>query len=136
GFTTVRILGNPAGVTLALRDAVAAGKVPGPRIVDAGRALATTGGSGDPAVGLNDAIAEHLNQDGVCDGPDMCRRAVRQQVRRGVDWIKVKVTGGVNSRSSVGVGAQMFADEVRAIIETAHLYGKKVAVHAHGTDGI
>lgn len=136
GFTTVRVLGNPSGVTLALRDAIAAGKVPGPRILDGGRTIATTAGSGDPAVGLNEDIAEHVNHENVCDGPEMCRRAVRQQVRRGVDWIKMKVTGGVNSRSSVGVGAQMFADEVRAIVETAHMYGKKVAVHAHGTDGI
>lgn len=136
GFTTVRVLGNPSGVTLALRDAIAAGKMPGPRIVDAGRTLATTGGSGDPAVGLNETIAAHLTQENVCDGADACRKAVRQQVRRGADWIKVKVTGGVNSRSSVGIGAQMFADEVRAIVETAHMYGKKVAVHAHGTEGI
>jgi len=72
----------------------------------------------------------------LCDGPESCRRAVREQVRRGVDVIKIMTTGGVNSRIGAGVGKQMFDDEARAIVETAHLYGKKVAVHAHGADGI
>jgi imidazolonepropionase-like amidohydrolase len=72
----------------------------------------------------------------LCDGPEGCRRAVRAQVRRGVDVIKIMTTGGVNSRIGAGVGKQMFDDEAQALIETAHLYGKKVAVHAHGTDGI
>ena len=62
-------------------------------------------------------------------------RAVRKQIPRGVDLIKIATTGGVNSRIGAGVGAQMFADEAKALVETAHLYGKKVAVHAHGTDG-
>jgi imidazolonepropionase-like amidohydrolase len=72
----------------------------------------------------------------LCDGVESCRRAVRQQVRRGVDMIKLMTTGGVNSRIGAGLGRQMFDDEARALIETAHLYGKKVAVHAHGADGI
>ncbi len=61
---------------------------------------------------------------------------MRRQIARGVDVIKIATTGGVNSRIGLGLGAQMFEDEVRAIVETAHLYGKKVAVHAHGADGI
>jgi len=72
----------------------------------------------------------------TCDGADDCRRAVRKQISLGVDLIKIATTGGVNSRIGVGLGAQMFEDEVKAIVETAHLYGKKVAVHAHGADGI
>ncbi|MBA4041996.1 MAG: amidohydrolase family protein, partial [Sphingobium sp.] len=67
---------------------------------------------------------------------DECRKAVRLQIGRGADVIKIATTGGVNSRIGAGLGKQMFDDEVRAIVDTAHLYGKKVAVHAHGADGI
>jgi imidazolonepropionase-like amidohydrolase len=75
-------------------------------------------------------------QDNLCDGAEACRRAVRLQVRRGADVIKIATTGGVNSRIGTGLGAQMFDDEAKAIVDTARLYGKKVAVHAHGADGI
>lgn len=136
GFTTVRNLGNGDGVTLALRDAIAAGKVPGPRIVDAGSGISTTSGHGDSSLGLSPDLAEHAHQENLCDGAEACRRAVRLQIRRGVDVIKIMTTGGVNSRIGAGLGRQMFDDEARALIETAHLYGKKVAVHAHGADGI
>jgi imidazolonepropionase-like amidohydrolase len=136
GFTTVRNLGDRDGITLALRDAIAAGIVPGPRIIDAGTGISTTTGHGDAANGLSPDLAEHAPQENLCDGVESCRRAVRQQVRRGVDVIKLMTTGGVNSRIGVGVGKQMFDDEAKALIETAHLYGKKVAVHAHGADGI
>jgi len=136
GFTTVRNLGNYGGVTLALRDAIAAGKVVGPRILDAGMGISATAGHGDGANGIRADIAEHLTQSNVCDGAEACRRAVRLEVRKGVDLIKIMTTGGVNSRISAGLGKQMFDDEAKALIETAHLYGKKVAVHAHGADGI
>ena len=136
GFTTVRNLGNSDGVTIALRDAIAAGKVPGPRIIDAGAGISTTSGHGDHSLGLSPELAEHAHQENLCDGPEACRRAVRLQVRRGVDAIKIMTTGGVNSRIGAGLGRQMFDDEAKALIETAHLYGKKVAVHAHGADGI
>jgi imidazolonepropionase-like amidohydrolase len=136
GFTTVRNLGNGDGVTLALRDAIAAGKVPGPRIVDAGSGISTTSGHGDSTLGLSPEIAEHMHEENLCDGVEACRRAVRMQIRRGVDAIKIMTTGGVNSRIGAGLGRQMFDDEAKALIETAHLYGKKVAVHAHGADGI
>jgi imidazolonepropionase-like amidohydrolase len=136
GFTTVRNLGNGDGVTLALRDAIAAGKVPGPRIVDAGSGISTTSGHGDASLGLSPELAEHAHQENLCDGAESCRRAVRKQIRRGVDAVKIMTTGGVNSRIGAGLGRQMFDDEARALIETAHLYGKKVAVHAHGADGI
>jgi imidazolonepropionase-like amidohydrolase len=136
GFTTVRNLGNSDGVTLALRDAIAVGKVPGPRIVDAGSGISTTSGHGDASLGLSPELAEHAHQQNLCDGAESCRRAVRLQIRRGVDAIKIMTTGGVNSRIGAGLGKQMFDDEAKALIETAHLYGKKVAVHAHGADGI
>lgn len=136
GFTTVRNLGGRNGVTLALRDAIAAGKLPGPHILDAGNGISGTSGHGDATLGLSPEIAAHVSEDNLCDGPEACRRAVRLQVRRGVDVIKTMTTGGVNSRIGAGLGRQMFDDEMRAIVETAHLYGKKVAVHAHGAEGI
>ncbi|HEY5851610.1 MAG TPA: amidohydrolase family protein [Lysobacter sp.] len=137
GFTTVRNLGDEDGVTLALRDAIAAGKLPGPRIVDAGNAISTTAGHMDPTLGFRDELHAALDVHGnTCDGAEDCRRAVRRQVARGVDVIKIATTGGVNSRIGAGLGQQMFDDEAKAIVETAHLYHKKVAVHAHGADGI
>ena len=136
GFTTVRNLGDERGVTLALRDAIASGSVAGPRILDAGAGVSATSGHGDRTLSLAPHIAEHVSETNLCDGPESCRRAVRAQVRRGVDVIKIMTTGGVNSRIGAGLGKQMFDDEAQALIETAHLYGKKVAVHAHGADGI
>ncbi|HYJ82058.1 MAG TPA: amidohydrolase family protein [Allosphingosinicella sp.] len=136
GFTTVRNLGDGSGATLAIRDAAARGEVEAPRIVDAGRSISTTSGHMDATLGLADDLHSAIPQDNLCDGADSCRRAVRAQVRRGVDVIKIATTGGVNSRIGAGLGAQMFDDEAKAVVETARLYGKKVAVHAHGADGI
>ena len=137
GFTTVRNLGDGTGATLALRNAVAAGVVQGPRIVDAGRSISATTGHMDAALGLRDEFRPLFEQSGnTCDGAEDCRRAVRLQVARGADVIKFASTGGVNSRIGAGLGAQMFKDEARAIVETAQLYDKPVAVHAHGADGI
>lgn len=137
GFTTVRNLGDADGVTLALRDAIAAGKLPGPHILDAGVSISATAGHMDPTLGyreeLHAALDTHHN---TCNGADDCRRAVRAQVARGADVIKFASTGGVNSRIGAGLGKQLFDDEARAIVETAHMYGKKVAAHAHGDDGI
>ena len=136
GFTTVRNLGDRDGVTLALRDAAARHALPSPRIVDAGRSISTTSGHMDGRNGLSDELREHTDHANVCDDTASCREAVRLQISRGVDVIKIATTGGVNSRIGAGLGAQMFEDEARALIETAHLYGKRVAVHAHGADGI
>jgi len=137
GFTTVRNLGSDDGITLGLRDAIARGWAVGPRIVDAGTSISTTTGHMDPTLGVREEFHDDLLRSGsTCDGPEDCRRAVRRQIARGVDVIKMATTGGVNSRIGLGLGAQMFEDEARAIVETAHLYGKRVAVHAHGADGI
>ena len=137
GFTTVRNLGSEDGITLGLRDAIARGWAIGPRIVDAGTSLSTTTGHMDNTLGFREEFHEVLRRSGsTCDGAEDCRRAVRRQIARGVDVIKMATTGGVNSRIGLGLGAQMFEDEARAIVETAHLYGRKVAVHAHGADGI
>ncbi|TPE59487.1 amidohydrolase family protein [Sandaracinobacter neustonicus] len=136
GFTTVRNLGDGSGATLALRDAIANGWTQGPRIIDAGRSISVTSGHMDATNSLAEDLHGAINQENLCDGVDACRHAVRMQVRRGVDVIKIATTGGVNSRIGAGLGQQMFADEAKAVVETAHLHGKKVAVHAHGTGGI
>lgn len=137
GFTTVRNLGDGDGATLALRDAIAAGKVQGPRIVDAGNALSGSAGHMDGSLGYRDELRPFFQGAGnTCNGADDCRRAVRLQIGRGADVIKFASTGGVNSRIGAGLGRQMFDDEAKAIVDTAHLFGKKVAVHAHGADGI
>lgn len=136
GFTTVRNLGDGSGATLAIRDAAARGEVVAPRIIDAGRSISTTSGHMDATLGLAEDLHAAVPQENLCDGVESCRRAVRAQVRRGVDVIKIATTGGVNSRIGAGLGRQIFDDEVKALVDTAHLYGKKVAVHAHGADGI
>jgi imidazolonepropionase-like amidohydrolase len=136
GFTTVRNLGDEGGVTLALADETAAHRLPGPRIIDSGNSISTTSGHMDGRLGFNDDFRETIPHDNVCNGVESCREAVRLQVGRGVRVIKIATTGGVNSRIGAGLGAQMFEDEARALIEAAHLYGLKVAVHAHGADGV
>ncbi|NNM76828.1 amidohydrolase family protein [Sphingomonas sp. ID1715] len=135
GFTTVRNLGDE-GATLALRDAIRRGWVIGPTIVDAAQSISTTAGHMDPQPGFNDDFDHMFENKEICDGADECRKAVRRQIGRGADVIKIATTGGVNSRIAAGLGKQMFDDEAKAIVDTAHMYGKKVAVHAHGADGV
>lgn len=137
GFTTVRNLGDGDGAVLALRDAINDGQVTGPRILDAGASISASAGHMDGSLGFRDELREFFNATGnTCSGADDCRRAVRLQIARGADVIKLATTGGVNSRIGAGLGKQMFDDEARAIVETAKLFGKKVAAHAHGADGI
>ncbi len=136
GFTTVRNLGDSTGATLALRDFAASGEILAPRIVDAGRSISTTSGHMDGTLSIAEDLHPVLNQENLCDGVESCRHAIRMQIRRGVDVIKIATTGGVNSRIGAGLGRQIFDDEVKALVDTAHLYHKKVAVHAHGQDGI
>lgn len=141
GFTTVRNLGDPGG-TLALRDAIARGWIFGPRIVDAGQSISTTSGHMDGRLGIDEDLHGTIGSENLCDGVEECRKAVRRQIGRGADVIKIATTGGVNSRIGAGqpiersLGKQMFDDEAKAIVDTAHLYGRKVAVHAHGADGV
>ncbi|MEO6432623.1 MAG: amidohydrolase family protein [Sphingomicrobium sp.] len=134
GFTTVRNLGD-SGAVMALRDAIGRGWVQGPRIIDAGRSISTTGGHMDIRNGMSDKMAELLPvPDNLCDGPEECRKVVRNQIGRGADVIKFATTGGVSS--GTGLATRMVEAEARALVETAHAYGRKVAVHAHGADGI
>jgi imidazolonepropionase-like amidohydrolase len=134
GFTTVRNLGDE-GATLALREAVKRGWVQGPRIVDAASSISTTGGHMDGRGALNDDLVAHLPEpENLCDSVETCRRVVRRQIDRGADVIKFATTGGVNS--GTGLATRMYEDEARSLVQTAHAYGRKVAVHAHGKDGV
>ena len=135
GFTTIRNTGGDPEVMFSLRRGVAAQKVAGPRIFAAGAGVANTGGHADNH-GLREEILELYRSSGICDGADDCRRAVRKQIKRGSDWIKITATGGVLSETAAGVNQQLFDDELMAIVETARMMGRNVAAHAHGTDGI
>ncbi|MBI1339250.1 amidohydrolase family protein [bacterium] len=135
GFTTVADLGGEAQAVLALRDGIAAGKVPGPRIIASAGGVSVHGGHGD-ANGMPRALAERLRGPGVCSGADDCRRAVRERVRDGADIIKITATGGVLSQTAAGLGQQFSNEELKAIVEAAHSMGRKVTAHAHGVDGV
>ncbi|QKG56715.1 amidohydrolase family protein [Hymenobacter sp. BRD128] len=138
GFTTVRDCGG-SGVNIALRKAVTQGLVPGPRIYTAGTAISSTGGHMDDTDGLSDDLIARFHPgtaEGVANGPDQCRQAVREQFRRGADLIKIASTGGVLDLSKDGSGAQYSEEEIRAIVQTARDLGMAVACHAHGAEGI
>ena len=137
GFTSVRDLGgDPRGIR-ALRDAIDAGIVEGPTITNAGEMISVTGGHGDGGNGLAETFADavHATEVNLCDGPDSCRRAVRAQVALGARVIKFAATGGVLSNVSGGLGRAMTPDEMRAIVDTAHALGRKVAAHSHAAEG-
>lgn len=138
GFTTLRELGADVRSVTALRDGINNRLIPGPTLYVAGRAISITAGHGDGSNNTNRDITEavHERATNVCNGPDDCRRAVREQISQGADVIKFAATGGVNSNIAGGLNQQMFADEMQAIIETAHMFGRKVAAHAHGKNGI
>jgi imidazolonepropionase-like amidohydrolase len=135
GFTTVRDLGGD--VAIALRDAINAGLIPGPRIHAAGRSLATTGGHADPSNGMRDDLIQPPTPgQGVINSLDDARKAVRQRYQDRADLIKITATGGVLSVASSGQNAQFTEDEIRAVVETAKDYGFRVAAHAHGAEGM
>lgn len=139
GFTTVRDLGEIGtfNLTPALRDSIAKGWVVGPRMFVAGRLIATTGGHGDPTNGLRqDFQGDPGPKEGVINGADDARKAVRQRYKDRADLIKVTGTGGVLSLATNGQNPQLTDEEFRAVIETAREYGMKVAVHAHGDVGM
>lgn len=135
GFTTVRDLGGEPASIFALRDAINAGLIEGPTIVAAGSAIAATGGHGD-VDGIRSDLMKLWTPDSICDGVVDCRRATREAIKYGADWIKITATGGVLSDSATGLGVQMTPDELAEIVTTAHNLGRKVAAHAHGTSGV
>jgi len=137
GFTVVRNLGDVHNVTIALRKAIEAGDVPGPLIFSAGTSLASTGGHGDRTNGwAMDIMGDPGPREGVVNGVEDARKAVRQRYKDGADWIKITATGGVLSVAKSGQNAQFTDEELAAIVETARDYGMRVAAHAHGTEGM
>jgi imidazolonepropionase-like amidohydrolase len=137
GFTTVRELGDNGVNSIALRKAINEGWVPGPRIYTAGKSLATTGGHADPTNALRgDFRRDPGPLEGVINGPDDARKAVRQRYKDGADLIKLTATGGVLSLAASGQNPQFTDEELRAVVATAKDYGLTVAVHAHGSEGM
>jgi imidazolonepropionase-like amidohydrolase len=136
GFTTVRDCGG-SGVNISLRNAVNAGTIIGPRIFTTGKGIATTGGHGDPTNGSRkDLMGDPGPKEGVINGPDDARKAVRQRYKDGADFIKITATGGVLSVAKDGSGPQFTQEEVNAIVEAAKDYGFHTAAHAHGAEGM
>jgi len=140
GFTTVRDLGGDTSAVIAVRDAVAEGRFPGPRIKVAGAPLSIIGGHADEATGLPPELAEavteaHLNPS-VCTGVEECQKVVRQLAAAGVDVIKIMATGGVLDPGTRGLEQHFTDAEMKGIVDMAHASGLKVAAHAHGTRGI
>jgi imidazolonepropionase-like amidohydrolase len=137
GFTTVRELGDNGVNSVALRKAIDNGWVIGPRIFTAGKSLATTGGHADPTNSLRgDYRRDPGPMEGVINGPDDARKAVRQRYKDGANLIKLTATGGVLSLAANGQNPQFTAEELEAVVATARDYDMTVAVHAHGTEGI
>lgn len=135
GFTTVADLGEENDAIFGLRDGIARGRVPGPRIYAAGNALSPHGGPGDPA-GYRDDVGHVLRRPSLCSGADDCRRVVRETIHRGADQIKITATGSVLADLASGLGQQFTDDEMRAIVETAHALGRRVTAHAHDAQAI
>jgi imidazolonepropionase-like amidohydrolase len=136
GFTSVRDLGGGPAV-FALRDAIANGTIPGPRMLVAGFAISPTGGHGDRTNGYREDLFDEPGAFlGIADGPYEARKAVRAQVKRGADLIKLTATGGVLSNTNAGTEVQFKDDELAEIVSTAHMLGRRVAAHAHGTKGV
>jgi imidazolonepropionase-like amidohydrolase len=137
GFTTVRNVGDQWNTSIALRRAIDAGKIEGPRIFTSGRSIGTRGGHADASNSFGPFLtSEDPRLDTVCNGADDCREAVRQRYKDGADSIKITATGGVLSIAKSGSAPQFTDEELAAVISTAHDYGMKVAAHAHGTEGI
>ena len=133
GFTTVRNVGGAGYADIALRDAIKAGDVPGPRMLVSGPPLSITGGHGD-----QNFLAPQFawSDDGVADGVDGVEKKVRENIKYGADVIKFMATGGVLSEGDNPALAQYSPEEMKAIVDTAHGLGRKVAAHAHGAIGI
>jgi imidazolonepropionase-like amidohydrolase len=133
GFTTVRNVGAGGYSDVALRDAINAGDVPGPRMLVSGPAIGITGGHCD-----DNLLAPqfHATELGVADGVDAVRHKVRENIKYGADLIKICATGGVMSKGDDPNASQYTREEMKAIVEEAHRLGRKVAAHAHGAEGV
>ncbi len=137
GFTTVRNVGDDWNITISLKQAIADGKIEGPRVFTAGRAIGTRGGHADATNSFGPFLtSDDPRLNTICNGADGCRDAVRQRYKDGADSIKITATGGVLSIAKSGSAPQFTDEEIAAIVSTAHDYGMKVAAHAHGAEGI
>jgi imidazolonepropionase-like amidohydrolase len=137
GFTTVRNLGDVANESVALRNAINAGVIPGPRIYTAGLAMGTTGGHADHSDGYrSDLAGDPGTADGIINSADDAAKAVRLHYKLGDDLIKIMPSGGVLDESTSGDNAQMSLEEIKAVVAAAHDYGFAVAAHAHGAEAI
>ena len=133
GFTTVRNVGAGGFSDVALRDAINEGQIEGPRMLVSGPAIGSTGGHADDNLL---PFEYRRSSDGAADGPWALRAKVRQNCKYGADVIKFMSTGGVLSHGDSVGGQQLTQEEMNAIVEEAHMWGRKVAVHAHGAAGI
>lgn len=134
GFTTCRDLGAAEYIDVGLKKAIDSGAIPGPRLFVATLSIGCTGGHADLS-----GFSPYLHFDkftGVADGSDAIRKRVRENVKRGADWIKMIATAGVLSEEE-SVGAPQYSfEEMKAMVDEAAMWGRKVAAHAHGTEGI
>jgi imidazolonepropionase-like amidohydrolase len=137
GFTTVRNLGDYENEIAALRNAINAGMLAGPRIFTAGRPIGTTGGHADPTNGYRvDLAGDPGVPQGVINGPEDAAKAVRLHYKLGDDLIKIMPSGGVLDEGTNGENPQMSLEEIKSIVTTAHDYGFAVAAHVHGAEAI
>jgi imidazolonepropionase-like amidohydrolase len=136
GFTTVRDVGASDFIDISLRDSIAAGVIPGPRMFVATRILSISGGHGDLGGVREDLIPEPDWRNGIVNSPEDAVRAVRYSVKYGADLIKFAATGGVLSLADSGAGQQFTLAEMKAIVDAAHMLDRKVAAHAHGAAGM
>jgi imidazolonepropionase-like amidohydrolase len=136
GFTTIRDVGADPNVVIALKKAIAKGEVPGPRMFVAGPPLGPTGGHSDPSNGFDPALSHEGWTNWIVDSPEAARHAVRKLHQMGADLIKIMPSGGVLSVADDPNAQLMADDEIKAIIDTAHSLGMKVAAHAHGKQAI
>ncbi len=133
GFTTVRNVAADGYSDVALRDAINAGDVPGPRMLVSGPPLGITGGHAD-----NNLLpfSYHVKNESICDSPWACRAQVRENIKYGSDLIKIMASGGVLSKGDDPQASQFTLEEMKAIVEESHRLGRKVAAHAHGAQAI
>jgi imidazolonepropionase-like amidohydrolase len=137
GFTTVRNLGDSHNESVALRNAINAGVVPGPRIFTAGVPIGSTGGHADPTDGYRQDLAGDPGPaNGIINSPQDAWKAVREHYKAGDDLIKIMPSGGVLDESASADNPQMTLEEIKAVVAAAHDYGYTVAAHAHGAEGI
>ena len=137
GATTVRDAGSDPKVIFPMRDAILQGMAIGPRIMASGDLISTTGGHGDFRNGNWERILRPPGyESGVCDGVEECLKKTRQQIQLGADQIKLVATAGVVDDSYTGLDQQFTTDELKAVVDAAHLMKRKVMAHAIGTEGV